>query len=50
MNARATRRPHSRRVRSKPTRRVGKASSDGCAVIVFAMVALPIIIVALVAR
>lgn len=44
MNARGTRRPHPRRVRSKPMRRVGKGgaiSSNGCAVLVLAFLAAP---------
>lgn len=36
MNARGTRRPHVRRVRSKPMRRVSKSSS-GCLVMVAAL-------------
>lgn len=45
MNARGTRRPHPRRVRSKPVRRV-KSSGDGgkvwgCGLILFAFVASP---------
>ena len=52
MNARGTRRPHPRRVRSKPRTRVGKVakSSKGCAVLVLALVALPVLAVVVVIR
>jgi hypothetical protein len=42
MAARGTRRPHPRRVRSKPMRRVSKgASSSGCLLMVLALAAVP---------
>lgn len=43
MNARGTRRPHPRRVRSKPVRtsRRGSDPKTGCAVLVFALTAAP---------
>lgn len=50
MNARGTRRPHPRRVRSKPvrtSRRGGGDSTTGCAVILFALVASPTLAAAL---
>lgn len=45
MAARGTRRPHPRRVRSKPMRRVSKGgSSSGCLLLVLALAVLPVAI------
>lgn len=45
MNARATRRPHARRVRSKPIRKAGGGGgkSGGCLVLVAALASLPVL-------
>ena len=41
--ARGTRRPHPRRVRSKPVKFSGSKKSGGCLVLIAALAALPVV-------
>jgi hypothetical protein len=52
MNARGTRRPHAKRVRSKPVRMKrgggGGAKGTGCGLFLFALITLPAVVAAVV--